>query len=270
MLEPAASYAALVRDFRWRIPARYNIGLACADAWAAREPDRVALVRWDRDGRLTPTTYGDLKRQSDALAHALVARGVGIGDRVALLLPQSVEAAVGHLAAYKVGAIAVPLAALFGSDALRYRLTTSEAKALITDGAGLAKIDAMQSALPDLAAIICTDGPAATADGWSEALAANAASFAAADTGPDDPALMIFTSGTTGPPKGALHAHRVLLGHLPGFAYTHDFPPKAGDRLWTPSDWAWAGGLLNCLLPALALGVPVVFGPFERFDADAA
>ena len=65
------------------------------------------------------------------------------------------------------------------------------------------------------------------------------APFSTVETGPDDPALMIFTSGTTGPPKGALHAHRVLLGHLPGISFTHELLPQSGDRLWTPSDWAW-------------------------------
>jgi acetyl-CoA synthetase len=103
-----------------------------------------------------------------------------------------------------------------------------------------------------------------------EAMTPHDGPFAPIETAPDDPALMIFTSGTTGPPKGALHAHRVLLGHLPGIQFSHAFLPQPGDRLWTPSDWAWAGGLLNCLLPGLALGVPVVFGPFRPFEAEAA
>ena len=270
MLQRAESYAALVRDFRWAIPARYNIGVACADGWAAIAPKRVALIRYEADGTLVPVTYGELKRRSDALAHALRERGVGRGDRVALLLPQSIEAAVTHLAAYKLGAIAVPLAALFGSDALRYRLVASDARTIVTDGAGLAKLDALRADLPELTTILCTEGPSAAAEGLREATAKHPGLFDAVDTGPDDAALMIFTSGTTGPPKGALHGHRVLLGHLPGFEFSHEFLPQRGDRLWTPSDWAWAGGLLNCLLPGLALGVPVVFGPFQRFDPDAA
>lgn len=270
MLKPAATYAALRADFRWDLPARFNIGAACADRWAASDPDRVALVRYETDGALTPTTYGDLKRDSDRLARALRDRGIGSGDRVALLLPQSVEVVLSHLAVYKLAAIAVPLAALFGSDALRYRLVASGAKAIITDSAGLAKLSALGAELPDLTAVLCTDGPAGTAEGFREAMEPNAQAFEAAATGPDDPALMIFTSGTTGPPKGALHAHRVLIGHLPGVAFSHEFLPQPGDRLWTPSDWAWAGGLLNCLLPGLAFGVPVVFGPFRRFDPEAA
>jgi acetyl-CoA synthetase len=131
MLDHAGSYDELVAGFRWRIPGRYNIAIACADAFAAREPERVALIRFDPSGALTPTTYGTLKLDSDRLALALRERGVGIGDRVALLLPQSVEAVLGHLAAYKLGAIAVPLAALFGEDALRYRLAASGATALV-------------------------------------------------------------------------------------------------------------------------------------------
>ena len=270
MLQPAATYEALVANFRWRIPGRFNIAVACAGRWAATEPERVALIHYNATGSLTPTTYGELERDSNRLAHALKERGVRAGDRVALLLPQSVEAVLGHLATYKLGAIAVPLAALFGSDALRYRLATSGAKVIVTDASGLVKVNEIRAGLPDLTAIICTDGPSGAAEGLREVLVRESQPFTPADTGPDDPALMIFTSGTTGPPKGALHAHRVLLGHLPGIEFTHDFMPQPGDRLWTPSDWAWAGGLLNCLLPGLALGVPVVFGPFRRFDPEEA
>ena len=75
---------------------------------------------------------------------------------------------------------------------------------------------------------------------------------------PTIPALMIYTSGTTGLAKGALHAHRVLLGHLPGVQMPHDDFPQPGDLMWTPADWAWAGGLLNVLLPSLHFGVAVV------------
>ena len=82
--------------------------------------------------------------------------------------------------------------------------------------------------------------------------------------------MMIYTSGTTGRPKGALHGHRVLLGHLPGVEMPHDFFPQPGDRFWTPADWAWAGGLLDCLLPCLHHGVPVVARRFDKFDPEEA
>jgi acetyl-CoA synthetase len=101
-------------------------------------------------------------------------------------------------------------------------------------------------------------------------LARAATDFTPVSTSADDPALMVYTSGTTGPPKGALHAHRVLLGHLPGIEMPHEFLPQPGDRFWTPADWAWAGGLLDALLPALHYGVPVVAQKFEKFDPEAA
>jgi acetyl-CoA synthetase len=269
MAGEAGAYERLVRSFRWSIPARFNIGVACADRWAAREPERVALIGLDDRGRVATTDFGALKRRSDRLAHALARRGIVRGDRVAILLPQSADTVVGHLATYKLGAIAVPLAALFGSDALRYRLASAGAKAILTDAAGVTKLAGIASALPEVAAILSVDGGGGAED-LEAALAGHDDPFVAEDSGPDDPALMIFTSGTTGPPKGALHGHRVLLGHLPGFAFTHAGFPAAGDRTWTPSDWAWAGGLLNALLPSLYHGVSVVFGPFRPFEPEAA
>ncbi len=268
----ANGYAAAVAGFRWNIPPRYNIATDCCDRWADGEPERVALLRYMPGAPLEPVTYGELKRGSQALAAALAASGVAAGDRVAILLPQSVETVLAHLAAYRLGAIAVPLAALFGVEALRYRLANSGAKALVTDRIGLGKVATIRDALPDLSVVLCTDGAdtAASADDFHRAIAGHDAAFETIATGPNDPALMIFTSGTTGPPKGALHGHRVLAGHVPGVAFTHGFPPRPGDRFWTPSDWAWAGGLLNALLPALVHGVPVVFGPFRPFDPEEA
>jgi acetyl-CoA synthetase len=82
--------------------------------------------------------------------------------------------------------------------------------------------------------------------------------------------VIIYTSGTTGQPKGALHAHRVLLGHLPGVELPHRFFPQAGDLFWTPADWAWIGGLFDVLLPSLFHGIPVLARRFPKFDPDAA
>jgi acetyl-CoA synthetase len=269
LLDRPESYQAQRDAFRWALPQRYNIGLACADAWAAIDPERPALIR---HGGAAPATitYGALKSASDRLALALRRRGVGRGDRVALILPQSAETVVTHLAAYKLGAVAVPLAVLFGAEALGHRLRASGARAAVVNAAGLERLAALAGTLPARESVLCVDGAAAGADGLAEALAAETGAFRAAETGPDDPALMIFTSGTTGPPKGALHGHRVLLGHLPGMRFSHPGLGRSDDRLWTPADWAWAGGLLNLLLPGLSLGVPVVFGAFERFDPERA
>ena len=270
MLEPRDSYEALYRDFRWQIPERFNIGVAVADRWAAAEPDRVALYADRGPGEAQRLTYGELSARSNALANALRAQGVRRGDRVALLLPQSFEAAIAHVALYKLAAVAVPLALLFGAEALEYRLNAAGAKAVVTNDAGNARLAGISARLPRLETIISIDGPARGALDFAKLVADHSPHFQPEATSPDDPALMIFTSGTTGPPKGALHGHRVLLGHLPGVQMPHEFLPQPGDLFWTPADWAWAGGLLNALLPALYFGVPVVAGRFQRFDPETA
>ncbi|WP_412064147.1 AMP-binding protein [Rhizobium sp. SYY.PMSO] len=269
-LPPRDTYEALYRDFRWEIPAKFNIGHAVCDAWAEQEPERVCVQHFNPDGNHFFMTYGELRDRSASFANALVALGVGAGDRVALLLPQSFETVVAHVAIYKMGAIALPLALLFGAEALEYRLKASGASVLVTNRFGLRRLRPIRDRLPELAQVISIDGAEEGVAGFADLVAAHPPLFDVADTGPDDPALMIFTSGTTGPPKGVLHGHRVLPGHIPGMQFAHEGFPQAGDRLWTPSDWAWAGGLLNALLPSLMLGVPVVSSPAQKFDPHTA
>jgi acetyl-CoA synthetase len=264
------SYDALISDFRWEIPERFNIGRAVADDWAERDPDRLALEHFSPDGRHARLTYGQLRDRSNRLANALVRLGVKPGDRVALLLPQSFDTVIAHVAIYKMGAIALPLALLFGADALDYRLRDSGAVAVITNTFGQSKLADVSTPLPDLAHVIVSGEPTGGATALAALMADHPPTFDVIDSSKDDPALMIYTSGTTGPPKGALHAHRVLPGHVPGVQMAQDFMPQPSDKFWTPSDWAWAGGLLNCLLPSLMMGVPVVSSPAQKFDPDLA
>jgi acetyl-CoA synthetase len=270
MLPPLRDYDALVRDFRWQVPARYNIGTDVCTRWALAEPDRVAILWKKPDGRVEPVTYGRLEDASNRLANVLVAKGVKRGDRVALVLAQGAAAAIAHIAIYKMGAIAVPLASLFGIDALAFRLANAGARALVTNAEGVAKLAHIRDGLGELSVVLSVDGAADGVDDFYGSLEKASGAFTAVDTSADDPAMMIYTSGTTGQPKGALHGHRVLLGHLPGVEMPHEFFPQPGDRMWTPADWAWAGGLLNVLLPSLHFGVPVVAHKFDKFDADEA
>ncbi|MPZ57393.1 MAG: AMP-binding protein [Rhizobiales bacterium] len=270
MLPDARDYETLRRQFRWQVPARYNIGVDCCDRWAVRDPRRLAILHVHGDGRSQNITYGWLRETSNRLANVLAAQRIVCGDRVAILLPQTPEVAAAHLAIYKLGAIALPLAMLFGIDALSYRLQNSGAKAIVTSTAGLAKLAGIRADLPALGLVLSIDGAADGAVDFQASLARASAEFTPVDTTADDPAMMVYTSGTTGPPKGAVHGHRVLLGHLPGIETHHEFLPQQGDCLWTPADWAWAGGLLNVLLPGLHYGVPVVAHRFERFDPEEA
>lgn len=269
MLPTMTSYDEGVRAFRWAIPEHYNIGVDVCDRHAAADGTRTALIVEEADGTVRRHSFGDLKDASDRLALALRACGVERGDRVAVLLPQSVETAVAHIAIYKLGAIAVPLFVLFGTDALAWRLGDSGAKVLLTDAANLGRIQDLRPGLPVLQTVIAVGGGTGTLDFWAAVEAARG-SFTPEDTSPDDPAVIIYTSGTTGKPKGALHGHRVLLGHLPGVEMPHEGFPQPDDLFWTPADWAWIGGLLDVLLPSLHHGVPVLAHRARKFDPEDA
>ena len=269
MLPRLDSYEAVRRQFAWQIPPFYNLGVDLCDKWAA-DASRLALIHERRDGTITRYTFADLRRLSNQTANLLTSRGVQAGDRVGILLPQEPETAITHLATFKIGAIAVPLFTLFGIDALRYRLSDAGIKALVTNAASMEKIAQIRDALPDLQTIFCIDGAPAGSEYFHLALAQQGDEFTARKTRADDPALIIYTSGTTGNPKGALHAHRAVMGHMPGVEMSHDFLGAEGDLIWTPADWAWIGGLIDVLFAAWQLGVPVVARRFEKFDPEAA
>ena len=264
------SWGDMRAAFTWPAPAHYNIAEQICERWARAVPDRRALTYLDGAGAVRDFSYRDLSRASSRLANALRARGLGRGDRCAVLLPQTPETVLTHLACYKLGAIAVPLFTLFGEDGLRFRLQNSGAKALVTDAANLHKVLNIKDDLPDLQVIYSIDSaPAGTLD-FRRDLERAADHIEMADTTPDDPAFISYTSGTTGPPKGALHGHRVLLGHLPGVETHHNFLPQTGDCLWTPADWAWMGGLTNVMMPALNYGVPLIAHRMSKFDPEQA
>jgi acetyl-CoA synthetase len=269
LLGPPAPYDAVLARFCWPRLDRLNIGRACCDIHAEQTPDAPAIIEVRAGFETDVLTYAELRREADRLANALVRAGIAPGDRVAILLPQGRHVAIAHIAAYKIGAVSVPLAALFGSDAIAYRLADSGARVLITDAQGLGKLAPVRSGIATLEQVISIDGDDAGAIAYARFTEGCADRFETRDTAADDPALIIYTSGTTGHPKGALHGHRVLVGHLPGVEMSHDFLPQPGDRLWTPADWAWAGGLLNVLLPGLCFGVPVIAWAFTKFDPEA-
>src|SRR6516164_1963008 len=202
LIRRAATYREIYDAFRWRVPARFNMAVACCDRWAA-DPDRVALIHDQPDGNVRSYGFAELQGLSNRCANMLVGLGLMRGDRVLLLLGQRPETAIVHLGAWRAGMISVLCSVLFAADAVQYRVQTSSAKLVVT-----------------------------------------------VDTAADDPAFICFTSGTTGPAKGALHAHRALLGNLPGIEMQHDFFPQPGDLYWSPADWAWMAGLMDVLMPS--------------------
>ncbi|MDD9978338.1 MAG: AMP-binding protein [Boseongicola sp.] len=260
-------------NFHWDIPDAFSIHESCCDSLARADPNRTAIIDLNDAENRRIWTYGDLKDASDRLAAKLAGIGVGQGDRVAILMSQRAEVLVAHFAIMKLGAIALPLFTLFGEDALKYRLSDSGAIVAICEGASLAKLNAIA---PDtsLRAVIATDIATGGMEGlrlfdWNTAMSAEN-QLELPRIGPEDPAVLIYTSGTTGSPKGALHAHRFLIGHLPSVEMVFEGFPKNGDVAWTPADWAWIGGLMDLAMPALYFGVPLVACRMRKFDADAA
>lgn len=227
--------------------------------------DAEALTFVRADDGVERLTFGDLAAASRVLADALAAAGVGEGSPVAVVLPQHPFAPVAHLALSRLGAVGVPLSPLFGPDGLAPRLATAK--------------PALALVLPEKAADVRAADPALPLAEVGEALALPALPptrevprIQGVD-GDSPPMALIFTSGTTAQPKGALLPHRVVPGRMAGLLLAHPGFPQAGDRFWSPADWAWIGGLYDALLAPWAAGVPVFAyerrGPFEPARAAA-
>ena len=262
-------YEELHRSWRWDVPAKYNIARACCGRWAA-DRSRFALYWEDESGETAKYTFWDIQREANRLSNALAALGVKRGDRVALILPQRPEMAIAYMAIFQMGAIALPLSHLFGPDALEYRMEFAGASVAFVEPTTIANLWAVKDKLTSLKHVIGVGG--ASESGvhvFENLLEKSSSAYAPVDTLANDPALIIYTSGTTGPPKGALEAHRLLIGNIPGFVYSHDFFPQPGDMFWSPADWAWAGGLMDALLPSWNFGIPIL-GYRGRFDAEKA
>lgn len=265
-------YAPLHGQFRWKVPEQFNIAQACCARWARKSPDAVA-IRWaHEDGRRRAYTYLELQQAANRLSNALRRLGVARGDRVAIVMPQRFETAVAHMAVYQMGAVAMPLSMLFGPEALEYRLQHSETQVVIVDESAIDNVLAARAQVPGVRTVLAVGQAEGRGDvDWTAALAAERASFTAIKTLADEAAVLVYTSGTTGPPKGSLTPHRALIGNLTGFVCSQNWFPQDDAVFWSPADWAWTGGLMDALLPTLYFGREIVayqgrFGPERAFE----
>ncbi len=251
LLTPAKTYTSVYENFRWNVPDRVNMGVQVCDRHLAGGADRPALIVAAPNTASKTYSFGDISRLSNQLANVFTAKGLRCGDRVGILLSQSVEAAIAHIAAWKMGAISIPLFKLFGEDALSFRLADSGARLVVTDHEQLAKVAPLQGALPSLETLLVVDLDGTDGGGLIDfwrAMEAASDTFDVADTGREDPSFICYTSGTTGNPKGALHAHRSLIGHMPAVEFFHGFLPQPGDLMWTPAEaWAIPATPMSCL-----------------------
>lgn len=279
----ANDFDSLVANFSWSVPEHFNIAEAVCDrhAKSAVTADSVAIHCVSEAvaaGTASDSyTFAELYRLANQLANLLQSLGVEAGDRVAIILPQCVETAVGHIAAHKLAAVSLPLSVLFGVEALQHRLGDSSAQVVITDAAHAERLQSLSASLPALQHVLVTDAPANTDLTANQstrfslialwpALSDQSHEFKTIKTRADDAACLIYTSGTTGPPKGALIAHRSMIGNLTGFELSLNLFPQPDDVFFTPADWAWTGGLFDGLLPTLFYGMPVLGYDYRKFD----
>ena len=223
------SYDQACAEHEWNVPERYNIA---ADACDKHPRSKPAMV-WERyDGATRELDWGELQDLANQAAHMLRSHGVGKGDRVAVVLPPTPEAAAIFFGTWKLGAILLSMSVLYGDDGIRHRLTDSTPKVLVTDDANVARFDA--SLVDEL--LVLDRG----------LLDGHPTEHVCEDTSADDPAQLYYTSGTTGKAKGIVHAHRYILAHEE-FVYCHQV--EDGESFHGMGEWAWAAGISPLLGP---------------------
>lgn len=230
--------------------------------------DRTALIFETDDGQIEIQSFADVEARATSLAAHLRRLGYGRGDLIGLHTGQHPDTAVAHMAICKLGGTAVTLSQLYGPDTLRHAMNDSKTPVLLTSEAAWAPLRAEAETLfPHLKHVLLRD-PKEDEGDLGEAFAADPKGFVPDYTGADDPALLMYTSGSTGKPKGILHGHRVLASYTPSINLFFNMEMETPDAVyWSPSDWAWVGGLLDMVFPAWMAGRAIATS-LDRFKAD--
>jgi len=244
----------------WEIPEYFNIAAACTDVHAATDlGDRIAVIIDDDAIGVRQLTYAQLAEQTSRFAELLRHAGVAAGDRVLIRLPNCIEYPVVFLGTMKRGAIAVPTSSQLTAEEVVHLVRDSGASMVVTDRATWASMCSVLSAIDDVRHVVLIGDGAVTAAQrldpieLGHALASIRSWRPAAHTRAEDPAYLVYTSGTMGYPKGVLHAHRVLLGRQPSSQYWFDFLPE-GDRVLHSGKFNWTYVLGTGLMDPLYRG----------------
>jgi acetyl-CoA synthetase/medium-chain acyl-CoA synthetase len=259
-------YRRRVDAFRWQIPEAFNFGTDVVDTHAARQPDRPAMLWRNETGEERRLSFGDVSRTSDRISRLLSALGVQRAEPVVVMLPRIPEWALVMVGAIKAGTLVVPSSSILRPKDIRYRVQHSGAVAIITSVEQASMVDSVREELPSLRhRIVVGDSP--PPDGWTDLEAALAqvgdATPEPARTGASDPALVYYTSGTTGPPKAVLHAHAYTLSQRLTAEVWLGLRPD--DRIWTTSDTGWAKAAYSVLFGPWNVGAEVFMYP-GRFE----
>ncbi|MFA4926921.1 MAG: AMP-binding protein [Patulibacter sp.] len=268
-------YATERASFRLDVPETFNPVVDIVEAWAADDPDALAVLSLGPTGDVVgEQTVADLAREARRFGRALLDLGVGKGDPVFVMLPRIPEWYAVILGAIRIGAVPMPGPNLLTPKDIAFRITTAGAVAAVTDPAGAAKITASPEQLPTLRVRIAVDpthGEAPMPARWVDfnALMASVtddADLPDAPTHRDDPLLTYFTSGTVSHPKRVTHTQEYGLAHVPTARFWHDLRP--GDRHWTVTDTGWAKAAWGGLFGQMHERATIVQVALGRPDAD--
>lgn len=256
-----ADYEELHAEFEWEVPEKANIASYICDRWAEKDSEQVALYSENAAGEEGVYTFTDIRDSANQLADYFETIGIGSGDRIGVFLPVRPAAAIAHIAAWKLGAVTIPLSTLFGTEAVRYRLNDGEADVCIVDEQ---TVETYRKASDGLNGIehSLTVGDIDTLDtetDFWDAVEGMSTDYDTAETNSEDTAVIIYTSGTTGDPKGVVHGHRVLFGHLPSIVATlYRMDVTDDDVVYGIAEWSWIAGLFATLCSAWYYGSAVV------------
>lgn len=232
--------------------------------------NRPALLFEMENGDIHTQTFADVDKKAAALAAYLRELGFAFGDLIGLHTGQHPDTAIAHMAICKLGGIAVTLSQLYGPGSLSHAMNDCKLKVLITSKEVWGSLRPNSASLfPHLKYVLLRD-PQVGELNLAAAFETDASDFEPAYGGADDPALLMYTSGSTGQPKGILHGHRILAAYTPSINLFFNMAMNDEDAVyWSPSDWAWVGGLLDMLFPAWMAGRPIATS-LDRFKADRA
>jgi acyl-coenzyme A synthetase/AMP-(fatty) acid ligase len=255
---PMHDYARCHAAFRWALPQTFNFAADVVDAWAA-DPAKLALLWCDESGREERYTFADMSRLSARFANVLAARGIGRGDRVLVMLPRIPQWQIAMTGCLRAGAIPIPCVEMLTAKDVAYRLGHAGAVAVVTTASSVSKVDPATPLRLRLSV-----GAAPGWDTFADAMDAAADAFAPATMAIEEPAVIYYTSGSTGDPKGVTHAARGLYTWRVSSWYWQDLTER--DLIWCTADTGWSKAGTSILFAPWSCGAAVLFHD-GRFDA---
>ena len=252
-------YHDVYNAFSWDLPATFNYGRDVIDEWARKTPDHKALIWCDESGATETFTFADISRLTSQFANLLIAQGVKKGDRVIVMLPRLPQWQIAMVGCIKAGAVPIPCIEMLTEKDIGYRLDNSQAIAVVTTAPNIGKYPEGTSIRIRISV--------GSSPGWidmSDAIRKMPSTFECDDTALDDPAIIYYTSGSTGMPKGVTHAARALFAWRVCGLFWHELTQQ--DLMWCTADTGWSKAGTSILWSPWSCGSTVFFY-HGRFDA---